>query len=346
MITNNSKRRSRRFLPLFMLVLLLGGLTFTCSDLGERIAAPAEEIVQEIIEGPVKNSLTDTDRSGGFYADTEDLDASMNAYLKDIYQEIRYPASARTTGTSGKFRAKLRLGTDGKIETMNIGKFTDDLAGGPPAFPEIVIVGHLPEETNEAKVPELLVDEVDRVLNETDKFQPMLKGGAPARQSMNIDFMFKLEDASGGPVAPLKKKTLTEGLNSNESYQKGYNDAKKAIEKVIDGFTKSVYEKITYPASARAAGETGKFDFSINIDERGRVGNVKQIEEYVGENPITEITLVGVGEANATKIGDSDILVEEIIRTLTPLQLPEPFLVGDSPMPIDLLIRFNFKLEE
>lgn len=193
MITDKTRARKLRLLPLFTLCLLLAGLVVACSDMGESVAAPAQETAIEIIEGPVENSLADTDRSGGFYADTEDLDASMNAYLKDIYQEIRYPAAARSTGTSGKFRAKLRLGTDGKMETINIGKFTDDHAGGPPAFPEIVIVGYLPEKTSGPETPGLIVDEIDRVLNETDRFKPMFKGGVPARQSMNLDFTFKLE---------------------------------------------------------------------------------------------------------------------------------------------------------
>jgi outer membrane biosynthesis protein TonB len=191
MITAKNRARKLRLLTLLTLCLLLAGLAVACSDLGDSVAAPTEEVTQEIVEGPVENSLTDTDRSGGFYADTDNPDASMNTYLKEIYQEIRYPATARSSGTSGKFRAKLVLGTNGEIETINISEFTDKLAGGPPAFPEVVIVGDAPNNLAGAETPEVLTKEIDRVLNAMKKFQPMTKGGKPTRQSLNIDFTFK-----------------------------------------------------------------------------------------------------------------------------------------------------------
>lgn len=192
MITTTNRRPKRRLLPILTLLLLLGALTFACSDLGQSTAAPADEPLTEIVEGPITQTPT-LDREGGFYADTDELNASMKTYLEDIYKNIRYPAAARASGTTGKFRASLRLGENGKIETINVGPFTDELAGGPPMSPEIVIVGYSPEKMDGPKVPELLAEEINRTLSDLDNFQPLLNQGKPARQSMNIDFVFKLE---------------------------------------------------------------------------------------------------------------------------------------------------------
>jgi len=158
-----------------------------------------------------------------------------------------------------------------------------------------------------------------------------------------------LEEVPAGVVEPLKK-TLTEGLNSEESYEKGYEDGKvaaeKAIEEFVDVFAETVYKKIVYPAAARSAGETGSFDFLIDIDETGRITDFKYNKENSGNDPVGEITLVGTGIANKGKTGTSDILVKEILQVLIDLQLPEPFMIMEIAMPTKLRIRFNFKLEE
>ncbi len=157
-------------------------------------------------------------------------------------------------------------------------------------------------------------------------------------------------EVSAEPIEPLKKKTLTEGLNSEESYQKGYDDAmaaaEKALEKLVDELAGIVYKKITYPAAARKAGETGKFDFLISVDDKGEITNSSYSQEASEKDPSGEVTVVGFGEANGEKIGNSAILVEEVLKVLDGLQLPEPFKIMDIPMPAKLTIRFNFILEE
>ncbi len=192
MITTSTKRQPRRITPFFALLFLLTTLTFACSDLGQSAAAPAEEVLTESVEGPEMPTAT-VDREFGFYGETDNLQASIESYLKDIYQNIKYPAAARATSTTGKFRATLRLGVHGKIETLDVGPFTDELAGGPPMSPEIVIVGYTPEKAGGPKVPELLTEEISRVLSTLDNFSPMLVGGQPRGQTLNIDFTFKLE---------------------------------------------------------------------------------------------------------------------------------------------------------
>jgi hypothetical protein len=139
-------------------------------------------------------------------------------------------------------------------------------------------------------------------------------------------------------------------LYSEESYEKGYEDGKvaaeKAFEEFVDVFAETVYKKIVYPAAARSAGETGSFDFLIDIDETGRITDFKYNKENSGNDPVGEITLVGTGIANKGKTGTSDILVKEILQVLIDLQLPEPFMIMEIAMPTKLRIRFNFKLEE
>lgn len=192
MITANTKRKTQRLFPTLTLLFLLTVLTFACSDLGQSSALPVEEVLTETVEGPEMPTAI-PNREGGFYGETNDLQTSMDAYFKDIYQEVRYPAEARASGTTGKFRAFLRLGRDGKIERLDISKFTDEHVGGPPASPEVVVTGYKPEKISEANAPELLVAEIDRVLTKLSTFQPLLTDGKPVRQTLNIDFNFKLE---------------------------------------------------------------------------------------------------------------------------------------------------------
>jgi len=175
------------------LVLLLGGLTVACSDLGEESVSPAEVPLTETVTGP-ETTPPSTNREGGYYADTDDLQISMDAYLTTLYKNVKYPAAARKSGTTGKFRARMRLGLNGKIETLDILPFTNERAGGPPAAQEIVVVGQTAGDVKGKKVPEALTAEIDRVLHESDNFTRLLIDGVPTKQTMNVDFTFKLEE--------------------------------------------------------------------------------------------------------------------------------------------------------
>jgi len=171
-----------------------------------------------------------------------------------------------------------------------------------------------------------------------------LRGDIPAPEENNGP-----EDVPISPVEPLKK-TLTEGLNSEESYQKGYEDgraaAEEAYEKLIDEFAQTVYEKITYPAAARSAGETGKFDFLVSIDKAGRIVKATYSKDDDGKYPAGEVTVVGSGIPNEAKTGTSEILVEEVLQTLDGLQLPKPLMFMGVPMTSKLTVHFNFILKE
>lgn len=186
MITSNPVRKNRLF-PFVVLVLLLSGLVVACSDVGENGLTPEYEVVAgEEISAMVP----------ALYKDSEDLNASMKAYLTDIYQEIRYPAEARKSYTTGKFRAKITLGTDGKIETVDISPYTEELAGGPPAAETIVIIGYAEDNTLKSAAPqtELLTKEIDRIVNLFDNWQPAVRNGRRARNTINLDFYFRLEE--------------------------------------------------------------------------------------------------------------------------------------------------------
>lgn len=193
MMMNTSPKRTFRLLPILAFVLLLGGLTVACSDLGQETASPSEAPLTETVTGP-ETMPSATNREGGYYADTDDLQISMEAYLKDINQTIRYPAEARKSGTTGKFRAHLRLGLDGKIEMLDITEFTTEKAEGPPMSPEVVVVGYASDEPTGKKVPELLSAEINRTLLELENFTPLLISGVPTKQTLYADINFKLED--------------------------------------------------------------------------------------------------------------------------------------------------------
>ena len=146
-----------------------------------------------------------------------------------------------------------------------------------------------------------------------------------------------------------EKVPVPNGVDS-ESYREGYADGKKAAEeavkKIVDEFARTVYREITYPASARSAGETGKFDFLVDIDETGRITNAMYKKGGSEKDPAGEITVVGIGKTKAARVGTSDALVKEVLRTLNGLQLPAPFVVLDMPLATKLPVRFNFILEK
>lgn len=173
MITSKPTR-TNRFFPFVVLVLLLGGLVVACSDAGETI---------------------DPNRShGAFYQDTKDVNTSMKTFLEDVYQEVRYPADARQSGTEGKFRALMVIDESGKISELTVAPFTDEYAGGPPATTEITIIGYAGLRSEADAVPEILIDEIKRTLRKLEDFSPAYREGTPRKNRMNLDFSFKLEE--------------------------------------------------------------------------------------------------------------------------------------------------------
>lgn len=173
MITSNPSRKNR-FFPFIALVLLLGGLVVACSDATATI-------------DPGLNQ-------GAFYQDTKDVTTSMKTFLEDVYQEIKYPAAARNTGTEGKFRALMVIDESGKISELTVTPFTGEQAGGPPATTEITIVGYAGLRSGEDAVPEVLVEAIKRTLRKLDDFSPAYRKGVPSKNRMNLDFSFQLEE--------------------------------------------------------------------------------------------------------------------------------------------------------
>ncbi|TXF88753.1 hypothetical protein FUA23_12945 [Neolewinella aurantiaca] len=152
-----------------------------------------------------------------------------------------------------------------------------------------------------------------------------------------------------GELVESEEVTVPAGVDS-ESYRKGYAEGKQAaeeaLEKIAREFSETVYRKITYPVAARSVGETGKFDFMVDIDETGKITSATYSKDGNEKDPVGEITVVGIGKTNAEKMGGSDLLVEEVLKTLNGLQLPAPLTILDVTLPTKLPVRFNFLLEE
>ena len=188
MITTKNPARKLRLIPLFALMLLLAGLVVACSDAGESAATPNydDQQVQETAHGKIAMVQ---------YGGATNPDETMKALLSDIYGEIRYPRAARNSGTTGTYRANVTIKTDGTLEVIKVFPSTNPLEGGPPAYPEIVVVGY-PDEDAAVGAPDdqAILNEIDRTLKTLGKFTPMVKNGKKISSKMNLDFTFKLEE--------------------------------------------------------------------------------------------------------------------------------------------------------
>ncbi|MEM6771551.1 MAG: M56 family metallopeptidase [Bacteroidota bacterium] len=204
MIIAKTPRAKGRFLPVLALGLLLAGLTFSCSDLGQSSAIPSAEILP-----PYEDSTDDMmywfgigmiGANGGLLQprDGKEYDASAQEVIEAVYQEVRYPKWARAKGLTGKVRASVFVGQDGifdyKYQSLDNYPYyeEDDIE-----VTELVIVGHPDAEvnisTNRNPTYDVFTEEVARVLESVARFTPPTKNGQPIAFFIVLDLHFKLE---------------------------------------------------------------------------------------------------------------------------------------------------------
>lgn len=183
MMTKTKVRRRLRGLPLVGLILLLFGLVVACSDateevLGEKIALdyPNEETL------PVF-TLPHGDAGGDF---------NHEALMRKVYEEIRYPLTARQQGLTGAVMVDLTVGANGEI--LNLITIRTE----PAELPEkqyFVIVGYGDGTKQAAEMSYSgFSEEVNRTLNTILPFEVITQDGAPIPYRLSLGFKFLLED--------------------------------------------------------------------------------------------------------------------------------------------------------
>ncbi|OAV42889.1 M56 family metallopeptidase [Lewinella sp. 4G2] len=182
MLTNSSPRRNR--LELAILPLLLGLLTFTCSDVIAQ-DAPIKAVAVSAAGVPHLASLPE---------DATDEEA-LRAFMKAVYSEIRYPQSARNSGVEARIYLSMSVSPDGKVRQFEV---TD--RGNGPSFggDNIVVIGYGDKGAGDAgeRNSESLIAEVRRMvsyLNQQGGFKYEDSGYADVPVTYGISFRFKLE---------------------------------------------------------------------------------------------------------------------------------------------------------
>ena len=206
MITNRETHRRLRLLPAAALLVLLSGLFLACN---------ADADLQDLEPSVADPELT----RGVLYRDAPDMAASMNTLIKDIYQEIRYPASARNSGLTGRYRAKISIDETGQVSTVSAQPFAESDQAAPPAHPELTIVGYGTAAPDPAADASDLSAEIERALAKLGTFKPAYRKGKPYRGALVLDFNFILEPEQTGR---LDTEVEIDGVKGQQSIDVGY----------------------------------------------------------------------------------------------------------------------------
>ncbi|MEM9930805.1 MAG: M56 family metallopeptidase [Bacteroidota bacterium] len=192
MITNKTPGRKLRLLPLLGLCLLLFGLVVACSDVTEDIQpSTTEEIpgLQVLDIGPDASFVPDEYPKP---ATATSEAPTLPTLIKAIYQNIKYPASARAAGETGFVRVLVTIGETGEV--LNITNVGMDRADDDDTANNIVVTGF-----SEAPVTKLapgaatFANELDRLMNELAPFTPAKKDGEAVPVTLTFDVHFRLE---------------------------------------------------------------------------------------------------------------------------------------------------------
>ncbi|TXF88754.1 M56 family metallopeptidase [Neolewinella aurantiaca] len=214
MITNKTRTRKLRLLPLFTLCLLLAGLVVACSDLNEDIAVPLvlespsteikvdpleyteePEVIEAEASGAVDFRLNGTLNDERLTLITEYAKNLHPAFTEAAYTEVRYPAAARESGTEGVVRAVVKIPSEGSTKLEALYFPTEKQMQAGPGSLELTIVGHPGKELKGAKRTDLLKAEVRRVIGELQDFSPpLVKGSSSTSLSLVVDFNFILKE--------------------------------------------------------------------------------------------------------------------------------------------------------
>ncbi len=189
MMRKKKNRHPWRIGQLITLLLLIGGLTVTCSDL-MRVKTSQDETVFSLEELDEKPSL----KIPSGTTPTENPDRFM---LEQIYKNILYPIEARAAGTTGFFEANFTVDEYGKMQEVTV-QPTDKALSKKET--KIVIVGYRttatqPKTLNAGTEPkQSLSAEIKRVLEALPDWHPAQRNGENIPFKMTLYFKYMLED--------------------------------------------------------------------------------------------------------------------------------------------------------
>lgn len=213
MITDKTRGRKLRLLPLLTLCLLLAGLVVACSDVEEDIAIPLDnynpfsemdvdpfEHMEEpevggAEDGPVQFKLDGSLDEERMDYITEYIKVFRPELIKAAYTAVRYPAAARSSGTEAIVRAVIKIPNEGSIELDALYLPTEKQIAEGPGSLELTIIGQPAEEVKGPARTDLLKQEVRRVVGQLKGFtSPLVEGSSKTSISIVVDFNFKLEE--------------------------------------------------------------------------------------------------------------------------------------------------------
>lgn len=165
---------------------LVSVLLFACSDL----LGPAELRTKDILP------YTQVDQQASLL--TSPLDASKpgssidHTLLETIYKNIKYPASARQSGTQAQIKAEFVIDQNGKLNQLQVFEFKQNEL--EESLEKIVVVGYGDTSNDKAKRDtQALLKEVERVLQELPDWRPAKKEGKAVPVAIALGFHYKLE---------------------------------------------------------------------------------------------------------------------------------------------------------
>lgn len=212
MITTKNRARKLRLLPLLTLCLLLAGLVVACSDLGEDAAIPLENHnpfsemdvdpfefmeepeVQEEGTPPLNFSVNGELTDEKLDQITEYAKRLSPEFTKAAYAQVKYPAAARISGTEAVVRAVIKIQNKGALKLEALYLPTEKQIAKVPGTLDLTITSYPSEKIVGTAQPEILKEEVRRVISQLENFAPPgIEGISEMSTSLIIDFNFKLE---------------------------------------------------------------------------------------------------------------------------------------------------------
>ena len=222
---------------------------------------------------------------------TEQLECSKEGFLRNVYMNIKYPASARNSNIEGLIVVKYTIGKDGKVKDPIIHRGIDGA----------------------------LDQEVLRVINELPDWEPALKGGKPVAMDMILPIQFRIENeqkSNAEKIAGLagdrqqEKSAFTDkdriqGEVVDQIVVTGYGNASENRDGMLivedmprfpgcedesdetrmlcaqKRMLEFVYNNISYPKAAKQAGTSGTVLASFVVGKTGEIRDVK-IEKGLG----------------------------------------------------------------
>jgi hypothetical protein len=182
----NRKRLNKSHYLIFF--ALLGFLLVNCSDLVEQVdlTETTELSITEVDQAPVLQLASAK----------EGETSPERILLENIYREITYPASARSAGVGGTYKATFTIDKTGKMQALKAEAI-------PKAEVDeslrIVVVGYGNTEKqnitaqSSSQLQSALEREIERTLTTLPDWNPAMHEGMAVPVTMNLFFEYKLE---------------------------------------------------------------------------------------------------------------------------------------------------------